>query len=454
MASDTNSGEEGLQTAGDVDVQEVTILKSTGEEIDIRTLTTEINIYEDIFKTGLYGKILLIDAANIVGKFPIIGDEYIRLKIKTPTLQQHIYKTFKVYSITNRMMLRDTGMQSYILHFCSTELFIDMLAPVYRTFKGPMIDVVSKIYTENLAIPRNTGEAGDESPLVVIGDPDNEVTFTSPGWHPMHCLNWLAARATTRAYKSPSFLFYETTQGYYFANMEAIIDNAVTTKQIYRDYINMANKITGESADGRYVRDIDKDYKKVEDLEIVETFNGFKNTQNGYYANRLITLDLLTKKYETFDYDHVANYKDYKHLEDIAGSSKAPFNDDALRAPASYVHFYPRHENLFNNAPGNVSDIIEKTLPQRVSVLKELGNFKLIITVPGRTDAEVGNVIYLSYPDARPRDETDKTDTGEDPLFSGYYLITAIRHKVTLIKHMMIMEIVKESYRDTQGNTA
>jgi hypothetical protein len=454
MASDNTNAEEGIQTAGDVDIQEVVILKANNEELDIRTLVTEINIYEDIFKPGLYGKILLVDAANIVGKFPIIGDEYIRLKIKTPSIQQHIYKTFKVYSITNRMMLRDTGMQSYILHFCSTELFIDMLAPVYRTFTGSMFDVVSKIYSENLAIPRNTGEAGDESPLVVIGDPDNNVTFTSPGWHPIHCLNWLAARATTRAYKSPSFLFYETTQGFYFANMEAIIDNAVTTKEIYREYMHMANKITGESADGRYVRDIDKDYKKVESLEIVETFNGFNNTLNGYYANRLITLDLLTKKYETFDYDHVSNYKDYKHLEDIAGSSKAPFNDDALRAPASYVRFYPRHEKLFNNAPDNVSDIIEKTLPQRISVLQELGNFKLIITVPGRTDAEVGNVIYLSYPDARPRDESDKTDNGEDPLFSGYYLITAIRHKVTLIKHMMIMEIVKESYRDTKGNTA
>jgi hypothetical protein len=35
-------------------------------------------------------------------------------------------------------------------------------------------------------------------------------------------------------------------------------------------------------------------------------------------------------------------------------------------------------------------------------------------------------------------------------LYSGYYLITAIRHKINSLKHMMIMELVKDSY---QGNT-
>ena len=51
----------------------------------------------------------------------------------------------------------------------------------------------------------------------------------------------------------------------------------------------------------------------------------------------------------------------------------------------------------------------------------------------------------MYVPNTGPRGEEDKADRNEDKFYSGRYLITAIRHKVTLQKHMMIMEIVKES---------
>lgn len=443
---------EGLQTAGDITIDELVLIRSDGAEMDIRTLLGEFNLFEDMFKNGLYGNILLLDAGNFVSKFPIVGNEYIRVLMKTPTLSQRIYKTFKIYSITDRMLIQDTGTQSYILHFCSSELFIDMLSPIYGNYSGKVGELVEKIYKENIAIPRNTGETNDETPLVIFGEPDNEITFTSPGWHATHCINWLASRSIAKDYKSPSFLFYETTQAFYFANVEALLGESAKSKSFYREYIYSANNRTNNPDEIRYSKNVDEEYKKVEELEVVETFNEFKNSANGYYANRLITLDLFTKKYETFDYDHVASYPDYKHMEDIAGGGKSPMESNTLRSPASFVQFYPRHEGLFNDKPNNVGDIIEKTLPQRVSVVNELTNFKIVVTVPGRTDAEVGSVVYLAYPDARPRDESDKTSRGEDPLFSGFYMVTAIRHKITLLKHMMIMELVKDSYRKTPEN--
>jgi hypothetical protein len=80
-----------------------------------------------------------------------------------------------------------------------------------------------------------------------------------------------------------------------------------------------------------------------------------------------------------------------------------------------------------------------------------MDNLKLQITVPGRTDAEIGSIIYLSYPMARPRNNEDYALGNEDPIFSGFYLVTAIRHKITLIKHTMTMEIVKDSVQRPMG---
>ena len=206
----------------------------------------------------------------------------------------------------------------------------------------------------------------------------------------------------------------------------------------------------GDPNEKDYVRDINKDYGKVEEMLVVQNFNGLRNSQNGYLANRLITLDFLTKDYNIYDYDHVSGYEDYKHLENIGGVSNtdcAPFSKQAVHTPAGYINFYPQHRYLYNNFKDNVADKIKDTLPRRISNMNELSNFKIEITVPGRTDIEVGAVVGFLYPGAKPRDETDKTTFNEDILYTGYYLVTAIRHKITLQKHMMILELVKDSLK-------
>ena len=89
----------------------------------------------------------------------------------------------------------------------------------------------------------------------------------------------------------------------------------------------------------------------------------------------------------------------------------------------------------------------------RLSSLIELTNIKMEITVPGRTDVEVGRLLYFDYPPIKPRDETDKSTNDSDKLYSGYYMITAIHHKVNKNEHTMTMEIVKDSlYVDPDSN--
>lgn len=391
----------------------------------------------------------MIDANNLTQLVPIVGDEFIRIAIATPTMDALIFKTFKVYSITDRMMISDSGKQSYIMHFCSPELFIDTLSPIYKTYSGKISTVVQNIYEKYVSTSRYGGE--EPTSLVILGPTDNEVKFTSPGWRPFHCINWLAARSIPEGYKNPGYLFYESNKAYYFANVEALIDVAIQSNSIYQWYTYQANKTTGgDPNDQAYVKNVDRDYGKVEEMTVVQNFNGLRNSQNGYLANRLITLDMLTKDYNIYDYDHVSGYEDYKHLENIGGISSAdcaPFSKNALHSPAGMVNFYPQHKYLYNGFKDNVADKIKQTMPRRISTMAELSNFKIEITVPGRTDIEVGAVVGYLYPSASPRDETDKTKFNSDELYTGYYLVTAIRHKITLQKHMMILELVKDSLK-------
>ena len=162
-------------------------------------------------------------------------------------------------------------------------------------------------------------------------------------------------------------------------------------------------------------------------------------------ANRLITLDVITKTRKVIDYDHTREYKNYKHLENIAGNKViAPFTQKQGN-PATYISFYPQHKTLYTGFEKNVGDRIDEILPNRISALNELTNFKLEILVPGRTDIEVGCIVRFIYPDASPRDETDMSEANYDDTYTGFYLVTAIRHKINVQKHMMILEIVKDS---------
>lgn len=433
-----------LQRAGDVDIQGVVITNAAGVDYDIKSYIAEINLFEDMYRPGLYGNIMILDAFNLQALLPLIGEEYFTIKFCTPTMDNSlIFKTFKIYSISDKDTYSDTGKASYVIHFCSPEIFVDSVSPVYKTYSGKIQDVVKKIYEENLGI---------ETKLTIFGETENEVKFTSPGWKPMQAINWLAARAKGAGYENPGYLFFESNKSFYFANVEAIIDNAIKTKAIYNKYVYRANNLNIDQVDPlRYVRNLDDDYSTISELNIVQSYNQLKNTQNGYLANRLITFDTNSKEIKVWDYDHVKNYGGYKHLEDITAIAEvntgtmAPFSKDTARAPAAMVNFYPKHKFLYTDFANNVNDVIEKTLPRRVSNLNELTNLKLEITVPGRSDVEVGAVIYLYYPDGTPSDETDKSKGKKDEFYSGYYLVTAIRHKINLQKHMMILEIVKDS---------
>ena len=442
--------------AGDVKIEEITIISSLGMTFQIPQYLVELNLYEDMFRSGLYGNVLIIDALNLAEVVPMRGEEFLRLKIRTPSMKAQIYKTFRIYAVTDRRMLGEPNKQSYVLHFCSPEIYIDVLSPIWKSYKGKISDVVGDIYKTHLQTSRN-GEPDDETPLIILGETLNSIKYISPGWTPVQNINWLATRSIGDGYKNPGYLFFESSKAFYFANTETIIDQTIQTKGIYNNYIYTPQNLSykdPEKPSVEYIKDVDTEYKKIESLEVLETLNHLKATQAGYFANRLFTVDVLKKDYAIFDYDHVGNYNDYAHLENIGNLTNPeimPMSAATARNPAAAAAFYPRSLALFDDQPNNVSEIIQEIVTRRRSTLSEYDNLKLLITVPGRTDAEVGNVIYLNYPNIKPRDKDDAALGNQDPMFSGFYLVTAIRHKFTLIKHTMTMEIVKDSIQRPLG---
>ena len=432
-----------LQSAGSVDIQTLALVSSSGKFINLTDYLAEINIYEDMFSPCMYGSMTLVDSRNLIKEVPIVGDEYLVVKIKTPTTNSFISKTFRIFSVSDREVVRDLNTQTYILHFVSKEAVIDSLKPLYKSFNGKISDVVNQIFTDYLSNTRTLEtikeklEFGNEKTrLVVSPETQNGVKFVSPGWTPFKCINWCASKAIPKEGTACNYLFFESNKNFYFVNVEKIFEiNFATGSLSLGTYYYKVNNV-------KQNEDVNKKMFIAEDFQVIKTTDHLSNYDNGYLANRLITLDVINKKYEFYDYDHVDKFNTYSHSQ---GEKSIPlFAPDTIRDPSTNIKFYPIHPGLHT-----VSDNINEKMPiihgNRISNLLELSNFKITINVPGRTDAEVGAMLYFSFPDVSPKAESDIARTNEDKYYSGNYLVTAIHHKINLYKHTMTMELVKDA---------
>ena len=96
----------GLNFAGEFSLKEMKLLTSAGNIIDIKKMTQSIEIFENIMSPSLTGNITLLDIDNIMENAPILGQEYMSLKIETPTLEEEAFdfseNVFAVYKIVNK----------------------------------------------------------------------------------------------------------------------------------------------------------------------------------------------------------------------------------------------------------------------------------------------------------------------------------------------------------------
>jgi hypothetical protein len=70
---------------------------------------------------------------------------------------------------------------------------------------------------------------------------------------------------------------------------------------------------------------------------------------------------------------------------------------------------------------------------------------KIEITVPGRTDYTVGQVVGVKAFQKEPMNKEDSNEKQLDKLLSGAYIIGAINHTISKEKHECHMELIKDS---------
>ena len=94
---------------------------------------------------------------------------------------------------------------------------------------------------------------------------------------------------------------------------------------------------------------------------------------------------------------------------------------------------------------------VENWLLQRQAQVSEFGNVIVTFTVPGNTSRHVGDLIRFEVPSHIPADSSEigSVQIGHQ-LYSGYYLISKIRHRIWKedqnTRFEMDVELIKNSF--------
>ena len=413
-----------LRFAGDVNVDKAVIVTSRGVFQDVTGQVLQVTVYEDLFSPFISGSLVLKDSLDLTNVFPLIGEEYLKLKVTTPTLPNgSIEGTFHVYKMSDRTLIGDRSV-AYELNFISVESLVDVNKKVSKVFSGKISDIVSTFVQDKV-------DGLESEKKLVIENTRNSIKYISNFWSPIKNLTFLADNSISES-QSPSFLFFENRDGFNFRSLEGLYSNPVAQTFKYDKYTRDNFPLGGNSLN------IMEDYMRIDNFEIAATYDYMDRIRSGMLASRLMSYDSTKKTYTAKNYSASSRFPSQKHL------NKNPlFSTQAPTRPMARLINYPRAFETFTSF-GDTTNA--RILQERTSFLKMAEGQKMSISVPGRCDYTVGMVVNIEMYKIQPFTKRDTNDDMTDKILSGKYLVAAINHSISPEGHECIMEIIKDSY--------
>lgn len=415
---------ESISRAGSVIVDTVTITTATGFTQPVINQVAGIQLFEDIFSPFISGNIVFYDSLDLTSLFPFTGEETVHIKVHTPSFSgpnRVIDQTFYVYKLSDREIINH-GTAVYRLHFISMEAIVDVNKKISQCFEGRCSDIVSDIVKKGYGLESKKQTNIESTP--------NGIKFISNYWSPVKNIKYIADRSVN-VKNSPSFVFFENRNGLNFISLNALY----STPAIHEfDQNNQSREFLDN---GTSVINIDSDYRNIRRISVPEGFDYLSGVQNGLYASKQISYDLVTKKYSVKNFDMLSDFSKNEHLNKFPITSKK-----VIRKNNSSIFITPKVYGNFNNF-GDVTD--SKVMQKRLSLMKQIEQYKVHIEVMGRTDYTVGQKVNLTLYKKQPIYNAESNKDLIDKVFSGNYIISAINHAISREEHICTMEIVKES---------
>jgi hypothetical protein len=422
--------------AGDNDYQldSIKIISASGADIDISNVFIGASIYEDIFSNTMSAAVSFQDTNNLVKHLPIIGQqEKLEIIFKIPG-ESNVTYNFDIFRVSVRTLSTVGKKQSVTLNAVSTEQFKNIHTKVSKSYYAPIHETIKNIYDEFLS--------GDKKLDIQVDTDSEKRKFIIPNWHPLDAIDWLKQRAIPSDNPDAChYLFYEDRDGFKFTTIEKLFE----VKKPKMEYFYMPRRYRDTNT--RF-RDPGYEFRNIQRLIIEEPGDRLEENIRGMYGSKILTHDIVRKKYKFTEYSMKNEYKKTDHVEKEYPIAEKidKFSDN----PDTYFALQPIHKNL-NMENDRGGDTVEqnekysKWLLKRKSLLRQIGSQVVNVHISGDSRRKCGDVVLLQV---TPLEPGTIEDHNIDKYISGKYLVTSIKHNLTPDGYWMDMELGKDSVQE------
>jgi len=431
----------GVRYSKDYNLIAINLLGGNFPVVDLKPMMIELSYFEDIFNNAVSGNMLVEDAQGMIEKLQMHGNEYIRFafgKDNNPNLR--IDKIFRVYKISNRRKSLNFDTENYVIHFCSDELVLSNQYKISKSYKGQGVsDIVKDVLKTKIKAPKEKyKEANIEKTKGVY-------SIIVPNFSPFETLNWLCsyAQSASGGVMGSDMIFYENVEGYNFKSLQSLFKTDPYFTYEYRP------KNTSEKDN---YGDASKQIFNVLTYEILDTFNTVESVSEGTFANRLLSIDPLLRRYKIVDFNYNTYQQKSTRLNNnpVVNNLQNRFGHELYNTPQGSYKLSMSNANqqdseYIKSKSGSVQNdyFFETFVSQRKSQLLLANHMKVKFSIPGDPNLSVGKTINFKLYSNEP--VSDKQSKGIDKYYSGKYLVTAVRHMIQSSEYVTVFEAVKDS---------
>jgi len=430
--------------SGEYKVDKIQIISSTGvTEINFETNVLQIEIIENIFSNTIFAEFIILDNNNLISNLHFVGQEFIILKLTMPSLEEKpiVDKVFSVLSVTNRTDL-SVGAQAYTLNCASPELLRSNRVRVTSSYTDTTSNIVKKIMREDNTLVNSNKR-------LVIEQTSGIRKFVAPNIRPFEFITNLARESISGINRSPHFLFFENLRGYHFISLDSLYKEEISGEF----EVSEVGKIEEETK-----VDFDADMKRLLHHQFDGTTDTLVSARGGLLGSNLIKYNIFSKSYEKTEYNYFDDFRSSARLNQRPIYNKVPIDKDGKSVgdfPDSRVHLHPTSKAEGKDArykdPYVDNHAEDWILSRRSRMLELMMGQSMVLTVHGRPDLTVGDIVQVTIPVVgKTHGET------EEDVNTGKYLVSNIRHSFfpNPNNHIVNMSVVADSSNREFNNVA
>lgn len=406
--------------------------------IDLRPFITDITIYENIFNPTLHGVMTVIDSVGFLSgyAFSIVGEEYLNIKYEIPdnaipkkSLDFFVHKISPVFNAENYKHKR------YLIYFCSIEHIEDAANTIQKAYSKPISDIVKDVVKTFLRSKKT----------VEVEETRGVQNLIIPALDPFDAIEFLRQRSIAKEkYTSASYLFFETTEGFKFCDIEYLIEKGrEKIKKNAEKYTYYVTQSDLQRSSGSNDSGDDSDPRNYNKIEFKTLFSFIQNhrvdtiekMKMGMYSSAVQVLDVinLTVSQRRFGYDPTKTIAMGKFSE-----NSNDFDTDMAFNRTGFMRWWYKVKD--STVPEQYADQIA---PNSASYMTRLGQNMFTAKCLGDPSLLAGDLITVPK---MPAFRTPDGHGNDDKYLAGEFLVIGFVHKFGQESYVCDVELYRNGY--------